>query len=378
MANPGMPKIVQCSGCGAKLKAPENSAGKKIRCPKCRAVIDVPLDDAGANSASPSGASGGFVPAPTSPGQRPASPSSYPAGSGSGPVPAPTFATPNATAPQPSAAPAPSPGSTSSESWRVRMVLEGSLQTFGPVTREELDEWFQESRLDAETELERNLSGQWTSAATVYPSLAPAPSAPRPRPETSAPVPQAAPNPVSPPPHANPSVGPAQPRPSAPIGSGFPQVGPLPSAGKAAGLPNIQTGASRPVAAPGPFPGVGPATTPASAPAGFGGIKVGGGPDSVSRIPAKKETTPMAMGPGGRPMGGGVSSRSKMVAGLLGIFLGAWGVHSFYMGFTQKGILQIVVTVVTCGIGGIWGLVEGIMILTGSMDRDADGLPLQN
>ena len=84
----------------------------------------------------------------------------------------------------------------------------------------------------------------------------------------------------------------------------------------------------------------------------------------------------MAMGPGGRPMGGGVSSRSKMVAGLLGLFLGAWGVHRFYMGYTQMGIIQIVVTVLTCGIGGLWGVVEGIMILTGSMDRDADGLPL--
>lgn len=91
----------------------------------------------------------------------------------------------------------------------------------------------------------------------------------------------------------------------------------------------------------------------------------------------------MAMGPGGKPMGmggpgmgGGMSSRSKMVAGLLGIFLGAWGVHRFYMGYTQMGIIQIAVTLVTCGIGGLWGFVEGIMILVGSMDRDADGLPL--
>lgn len=84
----------------------------------------------------------------------------------------------------------------------------------------------------------------------------------------------------------------------------------------------------------------------------------------------------MAMGPGGKPMGGGVSSRSKMVAGLLGLFLGAWGVHRFYMGYTQMGIIQIVVTVLTCGIGGLWGVVEGIMILLGSMDKDADGKTL--
>ena len=77
-------------------------------------------------------------------------------------------------------------------------------------------------------------------------------------------------------------------------------------------------------------------------------------------------------------MGGGVSSRSKLVAGLLGILLGSLGVHRFYLGYTQMGIIQIVVTICTGGLGGIWGFIEGIMILVGSFDHDADGLPLQN
>lgn len=57
--------------------------------------------------------------------------------------------------------------------------------------------------------------------------------------------------------------------------------------------------------------------------------------------------------------------KQKLVAGLLGIFLGAWGVHQFYLGDNKKGIIRIIVTVVTCGIGGIWGFIEGILIQIG-------------
>ena len=71
-------------------------------------------------------------------------------------------------------------------------------------------------------------------------------------------------------------------------------------------------------------------------------------------------------------------AKSKMAAGLLGIFLGAWGIHNFYLGNTSRGVIQIVVTIVTCGICGIWGLIEGIMILCGSINTDANGVPLQD
>ena len=70
------------------------------------------------------------------------------------------------------------------------------------------------------------------------------------------------------------------------------------------------------------------------------------------------------------------NAKSKMAAGLLGIFLGGWGIHNFYLGYTGKGIAQIFVTLFTCGIGAIWGLIEGIMILTGSINTDAEGNPL--
>jgi len=70
-------------------------------------------------------------------------------------------------------------------------------------------------------------------------------------------------------------------------------------------------------------------------------------------------------------------AKSKIVAGILGIVLGGLGVHRFYLGFIGIGILQIVVTLVTFGLGAIWGFIEGILILTGTINKDAKGLPLK-
>ncbi|MBO5164499.1 MAG: TM2 domain-containing protein [Ruminococcus sp.] len=73
-------------------------------------------------------------------------------------------------------------------------------------------------------------------------------------------------------------------------------------------------------------------------------------------------------------------AKSKMAAGLLGIFLGAFGVHNFYLGFKGKALAQLLISVLSCGTlaiaSEIWGLIEGIMILTGSINTDADGNPL--
>jgi TM2 domain-containing membrane protein YozV len=67
-----------------------------------------------------------------------------------------------------------------------------------------------------------------------------------------------------------------------------------------------------------------------------------------------------------------------MVAGLLGIFLGGFGVHRFYLGYSGIGVAQIIVTIVTCGLGAFWGVIEGVLILVGheSFRTDANGVPL--
>jgi hypothetical protein len=71
--------------------------------------------------------------------------------------------------------------------------------------------------------------------------------------------------------------------------------------------------------------------------------------------------------------------KSKLVAGLLGILLGWLGVHRFYLGYTAIGVAQILVSLLTCGVGWLWGLIEGILILTGSsITTDADGRPLKD
>ena len=71
--------------------------------------------------------------------------------------------------------------------------------------------------------------------------------------------------------------------------------------------------------------------------------------------------------------------KSKLVAGLLGIFVGVFGVHNFYLGFTSKAVTQLILGVLGCTapISAIWGLVEGIMILTSNDPRDAQGNPLK-
>lgn len=70
----------------------------------------------------------------------------------------------------------------------------------------------------------------------------------------------------------------------------------------------------------------------------------------------------------------------KIAAGLLGIFLGCFGVHNFYLGFTGKAVAQLLITLLTCGVGSlatsIWGLVEGVLILCGNIDKDAKGKKL--
>ncbi len=70
------------------------------------------------------------------------------------------------------------------------------------------------------------------------------------------------------------------------------------------------------------------------------------------------------------------NAKSKLVAGLLGIFIGSIGIHRFYLGYIGIGIAQIVVTFATCGIGSLWGFIEGILILTGNINTDSDGRPL--
>ena len=78
------------------------------------------------------------------------------------------------------------------------------------------------------------------------------------------------------------------------------------------------------------------------------------------------------------------AAKSKLVAGLLGILLGCYGIHNFYLGYTKKGLTQLLICILgLCFFVGplvsfIWGVVEGIQILTGTINVDAKGIPLKD
>lgn len=64
----------------------------------------------------------------------------------------------------------------------------------------------------------------------------------------------------------------------------------------------------------------------------------------------------------------------KLLAGILAIVLGGFGIHKFILGYTKEGIILLVATIIlgvlTCGLAGwvawVIGLIEGIIYLTKS------------
>lgn len=103
-----MPIPVVCSGCGKNLKAPDTAAGKRTKCPACQTPIEIPA-----------------------------------AGS--------------------------SPGAKASDSWEIKT---GTGDTYGPVSKAELDQWVKEGRLDDQCQVLQKGAPQWQWASQLYPELA--------------------------------------------------------------------------------------------------------------------------------------------------------------------------------------------------------------
>jgi TM2 domain-containing membrane protein YozV len=102
-------------------------------------------------------------------------------------------------------------------------------------------------------------------------------------------------------------------------------------------------------------------------------------PPAYGTPPPAYGTPPPAYGSpqfGGAPYGasGPVDASKKVPAGVLGILLGALGIHKFILGYTKEALIMLLTTVFTCGIAGIvWGvigIIEGIIYLTKS-DQDS-------
>jgi hypothetical protein len=71
-----------------------------------------------------------------------------------------------------------------------------------------------------------------------------------------------------------------------------------------------------------------------------------------------------------------LSPKSKIIGGVLQILL-PFGVGRFYTGHTGMAIAQLLVTLFTFGVGSIWPIVDGILLLVRG-GRDGDGRPLRD
>lgn len=68
---------------------------------------------------------------------------------------------------------------------------------------------------------------------------------------------------------------------------------------------------------------------------------------------------------------GGAAEKNKLVAGILGILLGGLGIHKFYLGYTNEGIIMLAVSLVggfvtfgaASGVVSLIGLIEGVIYL---------------
>ena len=122
---------------------------------------------------------------------------------------------------------------------------------------------------------------------------------------------------------------------------------------------------------------------PTAKPAAFApGMPMAGAPGMPPPVPMMPVAGQMPAVPVMLPYGVGYKpQKSKIAAGLLGLFLGCFGIHRFYLGHTGIGIVQLLLTVLTCGYGSLitapWALVEAILCFTGTL-RDADGRELRD
>ncbi|WP_319445063.1 MULTISPECIES: TM2 domain-containing protein [unclassified Mycobacterium] len=95
----------------------------------------------------------------------------------------------------------------------------------------------------------------------------------------------------------------------------------------------------------------------------------GAPPQYPGNNPYPQPGAPFGVDAYGRPL----SDKSKMLAGLLQLFLGTFGIGRFYLGYTGLGVAMLLLSWLTCG---IWPLVDAILILVGKVP-DSDGRTLR-
>ncbi len=130
-----VPFEVKCESCGAKFRAADKLVGKRVKCPKCQAVI---LVGAGKQEDAPPKAQAASKPAPSKKKVAVAKPIEE------------------------------EPSKDVAE-WHAQL---GEGEEYGPVTKSELDSWVTEGRLDGTCQVLKDGWEQWKWADDVFPELA--------------------------------------------------------------------------------------------------------------------------------------------------------------------------------------------------------------
>ena len=67
------------------------------------------------------------------------------------------------------------------------------------------------------------------------------------------------------------------------------------------------------------------------------------------------------------------NAKDRIVYVLLAVFIGNLGIHNFYAGYTSRAVTQLLICLLTCGIGGIatwiWAIIEAVTV-----EQDANGV----
>ncbi|HET8890903.1 MAG TPA: NINE protein [Candidatus Angelobacter sp.] len=111
---------------------------------------------------------------------------------------------------------------------------------------------------------------------------------------------------------------------------------------------------------------------PSSAYSGPLGLSQAAAP-APAQVPASAPYAPAAYQPYAAPAGYGRSQKTRTTYIVLGIFLGALGVHNFYAGYVGRAVGQLCLTVLTLGylgiISWIWAIIEICIV-----EKDSTGL----
>ena len=141
-----MPIEIQCRECSRKFRVAEKYAGKRVKCPKCQGLIEIPA---------------AVEPASPTPVEQEKAPRQEKVSADDG----------KKSAPEPVA-----PVVSTTAQWYLQ-TEEG--EQYGPVSKEEMDAWVAEGRIDASCQVLRDDWKQWTWAQEVFSQLDAAASQPQ-------------------------------------------------------------------------------------------------------------------------------------------------------------------------------------------------------